>query len=68
MSELIKWLDGNKTHLCGAAYAFVVIAAAQGWLSPEVAEAIKGVLLGTGLVMLRLGVAKIPKLVINEKK
>jgi len=61
MKDLWDWLDGNKTYIVGAAYVAVSFVAANGWISQDSANEILAVLLGTGLVTLRMGMKTISK-------
>ncbi len=58
ITDIIKFLKGKKTYIVAAIFALVVFAESVGWLDSETATTIKGLLLGTGLITLRAGVAK----------
>jgi hypothetical protein len=51
-------LDGYKTYIFAAAMALVSFAKYLGWITPDAATAIEGVLLGGGIAALRAGIKK----------
>ena len=55
---IAKTLSGEKTYLVAIAIAVVTIAQALGWITPEVAQILFGLLGGTAVATLRAGIAK----------
>lgn len=51
-------LDGYKTYIFAALMAAVSGAKYLGWITPDAATAIEGILLGGGIAALRAGVKK----------
>lgn len=60
MKDLLVWLDGKKTYICGTICALAVFANAQGWITAEVMQILLATF-GFGTVAaLRSGMKKGP--------
>jgi len=53
-----EWMSGYKTYIVAGLVGAVVLAHQLGWLSPELANTILGILGAGGLITLRMGVKK----------
>lgn len=58
IKKIVAFLDGKKTYIVSGLFIAVQIAQIAGLIEENVAIQIQGLLLGTGLVTIRLGISK----------
>jgi len=58
MGAILRFLDGKKSYLVSIAIVGVALAAAAGWITPELADKILILLGAGGLAAVRAGIEK----------